>query len=99
MSAALSRADLERLANAPGAGTARAALIKAGAWDDYAGLPERTYLVKVDYEIQHEGEEYLTVSARDPQEAKDLAYRKFAEDVAGLCDYEIDVTGIEVVDP
>ena len=88
----MSAPDLHKLTNTPGYGSAQATLMRAGLWDEYAGLPVAKYRVSVTYEIRENSTETYTVDARCEDEAEDLACKK-----AELgCDYDIEITDVEV---
>lgn len=87
-----SRVDLHELANTPGAGIAASVLRENGLWDEYSGLPEREFRVRVEYEVRETCDTIVTVKARCEEEAEDKACEK-VEDDAG---FEIEVYTVEV---
>lgn len=84
--------DLHKAANAVGYGSGRAAVMQAGAWDEYSGLPKAKYKVRIAYEIRHRDTETVTVTARCEDEAEELAAEEI-EDRHGL---NIEITDAEV---
>ena len=86
--------DLHALANMPGFGAARSHLIKAGLWDEYAGLTERPFKIKVAYSIRHDATEVVAVTARCSDEAIEKACTK----IEGQHDYDVEIEDTEVLD-
>ena len=84
--------DLHEIADTPGAGKAKAILEKHGLWDEYAGLPEGEYRVRVEYEVRKTCDTTVTVKARCEDEAEDKACVQ-VEDDAGF-DVEIFTTAV-----
>lgn len=66
----MTKIDLTALANAPGFGKPKQALIKAGYWDD-DGPGEKTYIVNVFGTV--EVSEAVTVKAKTAKEAQQKA--------------------------
>lgn len=80
--------DLHELANMPGAGKAKDALIKAGHWDEWKGMAYKEYAV--EYTVEFSGER--TVRARSEAEAE----IKACEELATL--HDCDKDDIEIGD-
>lgn len=88
------KVDLHALANMPGFGAARNHLIKSGLWDEYAGLPEQSFKIKVAYSIRHDATEVVNVTARCSDEAIEKACSK----IEGQHDYDVEIDDTEVLD-
>jgi hypothetical protein len=80
--------DLHELANRPGAGSAKKALVENGAWDENRGLPERIFEVRVEYTVNRTDCEVVHVVARSKNEAEEKA----VERITNNCDDYIEVT-------
>lgn len=84
--------DLQALADQPGYGKARLALIKNGKWDEWVGMEYREYSVELSAIVPYE--ESYTIKARHKDEAERLAAHKFITDYDGASND--DITEIEV---
>ena len=79
--------DLHQLANTPGFGAAKAAIKKAGLWDEHAGQQEREFRVNVSYTAWVT--EVVTVKARSDEEAERLASQAVEEKTDGFFQIEL----------
>lgn len=91
--------NLNDLANMPGFGAAKAALQKAGHWDEFAGAgPERSFTVEI--EASSKVTATITVKARSRAEAEKIADRRIE---GGNVDwdvgrYDLEIDSIEIRD-
>jgi hypothetical protein len=87
----------QQIMDLPYAGMAEKQLRKQKNWDEYAGLPEQEYQVKVDYEIIEVASDYVLVKARHEDEAGEMAIDEIESDydvVNGSADV-LEVTALE----
>ncbi|MCV2449517.1 hypothetical protein [Paracoccus sp. DMF] len=84
--------NLNDLANMPGFGAAKAALQRAGHWDEFAGSgPERAFTVEI--EASSRVTATITVKARSRAEAEKKADERIE---SGKVDWDIDGCDLEV---
>lgn len=86
--------DLHGLANAPGHGAAKEALMKEGLWDEYGGLKPKEFRVRVEYSVRHDDSEVVTLDARCEQEAIEKACDKVQSGI----EYDIEIEDAEVLE-
>jgi len=85
--------NVHELANMKGYGKAKIVLVKAGLWDEYAGINQREFAVEIEASVKMD--DTIIVTERHKDEAEEKACKKFAS--LHDCD-ESDIDEITIID-